>query len=359
MNNFYLARKLTGCKTRSLPVIMNIGRHISLKGFNTFGIDAQAQYFAEVNALADFLALKEEKIYKTTDHLVLGGGSNILFTKNYAGLVIKNNLKGIEIIKQDEISVWVKVSAGEVWHDLVMWCVKNNYGGLENLSLIPGCVGAAPMQNIGAYGVEIKDNCETVFALDMETGKEKIFSNKDCKFGYRESVFKHELKNKYFITGVVFKLNKKPVFNTSYGAIEQELAAMGVKELSIKAISDAVMRIRSSKLPDPKEKGNAGSFFKNPEVSKEKHDTLKQQFEKLVAYPLDNGNFKLAAGWLIEQCGLKGRSVGKAAVHDKQALVLVNLGGAVGSDVYKLSEEVLQAVKEKFGVQLEREVNIY
>lgn len=338
---------------------MIIKEQVSLKGFNTFGIDAQAQYFAEVSSSADFLALREESVYKTADHLVLGGGSNILFTKNYAGLVIKNNLKGIDIIKQDENSVWVKVRAGEVWHDLVMWCVKNNFGGLENLSLIPGCVGAAPMQNIGAYGVEIKDTCETVVGLDMETGKETDFSNTDCQFGYRESVFKHELKNKFFITGVVFKLSKKPSFNTSYGAIEQELAAMGVKELSIKAISDAVIRIRSSKLPDPKEKGNAGSFFKNPEVSKEKHDQLKQQFEKLVAYPLDNGNFKLAAGWLIEQCGLKGRGVGHAAVHDKQALVLVNLGGATGGDVYQLSEEVWQSVKEKFGVTLEREVNIY
>lgn len=338
---------------------MNIKEHISLKKLNTFGIDVQAAHFVEINSPDDFHALREEKVYKTGKNLVLGGGSNILFTKNYPGLVIKNNLKGIEITRQDENSVWVKVSAGENWHQFVLWCVQQNYGGLENLSLIPGCVGAAPMQNIGAYGVEIKDNCEKVFALDMENGKEIVFTNKDCHFGYRESVFKHELKNKFLITGVIFKLNKKPVFNTSYGAIEQELAAMGVKDLSIKAISDAVIRIRSSKLPDPNEKGNAGSFFKNPEVSKEKHDFLKQQFEKLVSYPLDNGNFKLAAGWLIEQCGLKGRCVGGACVHDKQALVLVNTGNANGNEVYQLSEEVLQTVKEKFGVTLEREVNIY
>jgi UDP-N-acetylmuramate dehydrogenase len=215
------------------------------------------------------------------------------------------------------------------------------------------------MQNIGAYGVEIKDVCEQVFALSMQDGKETIFSAAECEFGYRESIFKRQAKDQFLITAVIFRLNKKPKFNTSYGAIEQELAAMGVKDLSIKAISDAVIRIRSSKLPDPKVKGNAGSFFKNPEVTKEKHDQLKQQFEKLVSYPLDSGHFKLAAGWLIEQCGLKGRCVGEACVHDKQALVLVNMGHARGADVYSLSSEVLQAVNEKFGVTLEREVNIY
>jgi len=338
---------------------MKIEERISLQKFNTFGIDVQARYFTGINSINDFLALLSEKIYQNGNRLVLGGGSNLLFTKDFDGLVIKNNLKGIELINHNDDHVWVKVSAGENWHNFVMWCVQANYGGLENLSLIPGCVGAAPMQNIGAYGVEIKEHCEKVFALDMESGKENVFSNKDCAFGYRESVFKHQLKNKFLITGVIFKLNKKPVFNTSYGAIEQELAAMGVKELSIKAISDAVIRIRQSKLPDPAQIGNAGSFFKNPEVSKEKYDSLKQQFEKLVAYPLDNGHFKLAAGWLIEQCGLKGRCVQQACVHDKQALVLVNKGNAKGADVYKLSEEVLQAVKEKFGVTLEREVNIY
>ncbi|HXB39914.1 MAG TPA: UDP-N-acetylmuramate dehydrogenase, partial [Bacteroidia bacterium] len=230
---------------------MKLQKHISLKNFNTFGIDVQAAFFAEINTLRGFKSLCEEKVYKANKPLILGGGSNILFTKNYNGLVIKNNLTGIEIEKQDEDFVWIKVSAGENWHSFVLWCVAKNYGGLENLSLIPGCVGAAPMQNIGAYGVEIKDNCEKVFALNLENGKETVFSNADCNFGYRESIFKHSHKNKFLITAVVFKLNKKPVFNTSYGAIEQELAAMGIKDLSIKAISDAVIRIRSSKLPDP------------------------------------------------------------------------------------------------------------
>ena len=338
---------------------MRIEQNIALKAFNTFGIELQARFFAEINALGDFTELLEEKVYKAGKPLILGGGSNLLFTKNYDGLVIKNNLHGIEVVQQDENSVWVKVCAGENWHQFVLWCVQNNYGGLENLSLIPGCVGAAPMQNIGAYGVEIKDSCQKVFALDLENGKETVFTNADCSFGYRESVFKHALKNKFLITAVVFKLSKKPVFNTSYGAIEQELAVMGVKDLSIKAISDAVIRIRSSKLPDPNEKGNAGSFFKNPEVSKQKQDELKIKFEKLVSYELDNGNYKLAAGWLIEQCGLKGKRLGNAGVHDKQALVLVNHGGATGAEIYKLSQEVLDAVQQKFGVMLEREVNIY
>lgn len=338
---------------------MKLLNNISLKPFNTFGIDVSAKALTEVNSIGDLRNLFTEKDFKENRILILGGGSNILFTKNFDGLVIKNNLKGIEVVKEGADFVFVKAAGGEIWHNFVMWCVEKNYGGLENLSLIPGCVGAAPMQNIGAYGVEIKDVCEQVFALDMSTGRETVFSNADCKFGYRESVFKHELKNKYLITAVVFKLRKKPVFNTTYGAIEQELAVMGVKELSIKAVSDAVIRIRSSKLPDPAKIGNAGSFFKNPEVSKTKHDELKQKFEKLVSYPLENGNFKLAAGWLIEACGLKGKREGQAGVHVNQALVLVNYGGVSGKDIYDLSQEVLDAVQQKFGVTLEREVNIY
>jgi UDP-N-acetylmuramate dehydrogenase len=338
---------------------MNLQNDISLKTFNTFDIDVSAKTFVEINSLEDFKALQKEPVYKTDNILILGGGSNILFTKNYNGLVIKNSLKGIEIVKEDADFVRVKAAGGENWHKFVMWCVDKNYGGIENLSLIPGCVGAAPMQNIGAYGVEIKDVCEKVHALDLQTGKEVVFSNEDCKFGYRESVFKNTFKNKFLITSVVFKLNKKPVFNTSYGAIEQELAAMGVKEKSIKAISDAVIKIRSSKLPDPQKIGNAGSFFKNPEVSKAKHDELKQKFEKLVSYPLENGNYKLAAGWLIEFCGLKGKRNGQAGVHINQALVLVNYGGVNGNEIYKLSQEVLDAVQNTFGVTLEREVNIY
>jgi len=337
---------------------MQILSNYSLKKYHTFGIDIAAQYFTEVSTVADFKELQQNPVYKNNPLLILGGGSNLLFTKNYTGLVIKNNLKGIEVIKQDENYVWIKVAAGENWHSFVLWCVINNYGGVENLSLIPGCVGASPMQNIGAYGVEIKDICDTVQAIDLQTGAERTFTNTDCQFGYRESVFKHIYKNKYLITAVVFKLNKKPVFNTSYGAIEQELKAMGV-EPSIKTISDAVIHIRSSKLPDPVKIGNAGSFFKNPEVSKQKHDELKQQFPNLVAYTLDNGNYKLAAGWLIEHCGFKGKRMGDAGVHINQALVLVNYGTARGEEIYNLSQQILDTVKNTFGVVLEREVNIY
>lgn len=331
----------------------------SLKKYHTFGTDVYTKCFTEINSINQFKDLIKEDIYKTNRLLILGGGSNLLFTKNFDGLTIKNNLHGIEIVKQDDNHVWVKAAAGENWHQFVLWCVERNYGGVENLSLIPGCVGASPMQNIGAYGVEIKDVCEEVNVIDVHSGEEKTFTKADCKFGYRESVFKNVCKNKYLITSVIFKLNKKPVFNTSYGAIEQELKAMGVTQLNVKAISQAVINIRSSKLPDPAKIGNAGSFFKNPEVSKQKHDELKQQHPNLVAYVLDNGNYKLAAGWLIEQCGFKGKRFGDAGVHVNQALVLVNYGNANGKEIYDLSQQILDAVQSTFGVVLEREVNIY
>lgn len=338
---------------------MQIFTNYSLKNIHTFGTDISAQYFTEINSIDEFKELQQNLVYKKNALLILGGGSNLLFTKNYEGLVIKNNLKGIEVILQDEDHVYVKVAAGENWHKFVLWCVATNYGGVENLSLIPGCVGASPMQNIGAYGVEIKDVCHQVYAIDLQTGEEKTFSNADCKFGYRESVFKNIYKNKYLITAVVFKLNKKPVFNTSYGAIEQELQAMSIAQPTIKTISDAVINIRRAKLPDPAKLGNAGSFFKNPEVNKQKHDALKQQFPKLIAYPLDNGNYKLAAGWLIEQCGFKGQRIGDAGVHANQALVLVNYGAASGNDIYALSQQIISTVRITFEVTLEREVNIY
>jgi UDP-N-acetylmuramate dehydrogenase len=240
----------------------------------------------------------------------------------------------------------------------VMWCIQHNYAGLENLSLIPGCVGASPMQNIGAYGVEIKDVFEELEAFDMSSGQVKMFSKQECQFGYRESVFKREFKEKYLIVSVTFRLKKKAVLNTSYGAIGAELERMGVKQAGIKEVSEAVMRIRQSKLPDPKIIGNAGSFFKNPEVSEEKYRALKVEYPQLVAYALENGHYKLAAGWLIEQCGLKGYKLKGAAVHDKQALVIINTGNCTGQDVYALSEHVLKTVHVKFGVSLEREVNI-
>lgn len=337
---------------------MIISSNISLKPYNTFGIDASAKFFTSIQSIENIKELLQSTEYKNNNHLILGGGSNMLLTQNVDAIVVKNNLKGIEIVKENEDSVFVKCAGGEVWHEFVMWCIDKNFGGLENLSLIPGYTGASPMQNIGAYGVEIKDTFYELEAIHSITGEQKTFSKSECEFGYRESVFKHQFKNQFIITSVTFQLSKKPTFHVEYGAIKQELDVMNISELSIKAISQAVINIRSSKLPNPKEIGNAGSFFKNPEVQASAYENLKINFPNIVAYPLENGNYKLAAGWLIEQSGLKGYRVGDAGVHKLQALVLVNYGGATGNEIYNLSSHVLQTVKAKFGVDLEREVNI-
>ncbi len=337
---------------------MDILSQVSLKPYNTFGIGVTAKYFAEIRSAEDFLELQQHKVYKDHPALILGGGSNVLLTKDIDGLVIKNNLKGIELVKEDTQHVYVKCAAGEVWQDFVMHCIGQQWAGLENLSLIPGCTGASPMQNIGAYGVEIKDVFHELEALDMRSGEKRLFTAHDCQFGYRESVFKRRYKGQYFITSVTFRLNKQPAFHIDYGAIRQELDHMKVSELSIRAISQAVINIRRSKLPDPAVTGNAGSFFKNPEVSADTYQQLKQQFPDVVAYPTTHNQYKLAAGWLIEQCGLKGYRVNDAGVHMLQALVLVNYGQATGQEIYDLSTHVMQSVDQKFGVQLEREVNI-
>lgn len=335
----------------------DILENVSLRHLNTFGIDVKARFYTEVSSEKEFEALLSDPIFRSHKKLILGGGSNMLFTSDYDGLVIRNRIKGLSIVKEEKDSVHVRAGAGEVWHELVEWCIAHDLAGLENLSLIPGCVGASPMQNIGAYGVEIKDVFASLEALDLSTGEKKIFTKEECQFGYRESVFKRQGRDRYIIVAVTFALSRTPHFNTSYGAINDELRQMGA-ELSIRAVSQAVINIRSSKLPDPAKTGNAGSFFKNPEVGKEEYERLKSSFPTLVAYVLDNGNYKLAAGWLIEQSGLKGFTQGSAGVHDKQALVLVNKGGATGREIYLLSEHVLQTVFAKFGVRLEREVNI-
>ena len=344
---------------------MNLQENISLKKFNTFGIEVSAKYFLEANSLSDIQNYLEEK--NSSPLLVLGGGSNILFTKNFDGTVLKNNLKGIELIKpscanaaegnEDSESYFVKAGGGEVWHEFVLHCIKNNYAGVENLSLIPGCVGAAPIQNIGAYGVEQKEVFHELEAIDLRSNKKVIFKNSDCGFSYRDSIFKREANGKFIITSVTFKLNKKAKLNTSYGAINQELEKMGVKEVSISSISQAVCNIRRRKLPDPAIIGNAGSFFKNPIVSTAQYELLKKEFPSIVAYK-DNSGMKLAAGWLVEQSGWKGKSFGTYGVHKDQALVLVNYGNAKGNEIYELSEKILKSVKEKFGVELEREVVI-
>ncbi len=330
----------------------------NLQDLHTFQIPVYCNFFTEIFSENDFLELQKTTVFINNPKLILGGGSNVLFTKNFEGLVIKNSIPGITITWQDENFVIIKAGSGENWHNFVMHCIEKGYGGLENLSLIPGCVGAAPMQNIGAYGVEIKDCFYSLEALDMQSGEKKIFFREDCHFGYRESVFKNLYKNKYLITYVSFKLSKKPIVNTSYGAIQDELNKAGVKNPTIKDVSNAVITIRKSKLPDPLVIGNAGSFFKNPEIDEKKYLQLKKEHPGIVAYALENQKYKLAAGWLIEQAGLKGREYGGAAVHTKQALVLINNKGADGKSVYQLSEIVAKEVLHKFGVKLEREVNI-
>lgn len=339
-----------------------IEENISLKKYNTFGIDATARYFARFGTVDELCAQLEfrgpYKSHNLFSILLLGGGSNLLFTKNFDGLVLKNELDGIEKIREDESHVYVRAGAGVGWHQLVIHCLENNWAGMENLSLIPGNVGASPMQNIGAYGVELKDVFFELEAFHLKEKKIDIFNLEQCEFGYRESVFKRRLSNQYVILNVTYRLNKVPVFKTAYAAIEQELAIMGASDLSIQAISQAVINIRRSKLPNPAEIGNAGSFFKNPEISKQQFNALATDFPGIVGYDTADGRVKLAAGWLIEQCGWKGYRKGDAGCHAKQALVLVNHGHSTGSQILELSESITQSVAAKFGVALEREVNI-
>lgn len=337
---------------------MQILSDISLLPLNTFHIDARARYFAEVRSVADILELQATAIFKDNKRLILGGGSNMLLTGNFDGLVIKVSIPDIELEHEDEHHYYVKANAGVVWHEFVLYCIKHGYAGVENLSLIPGQVGAAPMQNIGAYGVELKDVCVAVEALDINTGTITTFSSTDCEFGYRESVFKHRLRDRFIITAVHFRLNKTPKLNISYGDIKATLDEMNVFDYTIKAISDAVIKIRSSKLPNPAELGNAGSFFKNPTVSFEKCSELIAKYPLMPHYPQASGDVKLPAGWLIEQCGWKGKRVGNTGSHAKQALVLVNYGNATGHEVYQLAMDIKQSVMDKFGVEINPEVNL-
>jgi len=335
--------------------------NISLKKYNTFGIEASARYFAAfttADELADLLGLAPR------DPLVLGGGSNILLTRDIDGWVLVNGIGGIDLVDEDDRYFYVTVGAGENWHGFVEYCLKRDWAGVENLSLIPGSVGAAPMQNIGAYGVELKEVFHELEAWDLKDGKVRLFTLNDCRFGYRDSVFKHEYKDRFIILSVTFRLNRIPVYHIEYGAIREELEKSGVREPSIRAISEAVIRIRTAKLPDPKIIANAGSFFKNPVIPNDQYRALKKTFPDIVGYPggdatgPEGGATKLAAGWLIEQCGWKGYRRGDAGVHAKQALVLVNYGHATGREIYDLSEDILRSVQQKFGVTLEREVNI-
>lgn len=337
---------------------MQIEQNKSLQQFNTFGIAVSAKYFAEVFSPTDFRELISDPKFKSEKKLILGGGSNMLFTKDFDGLVIKNSLRGIEVLEEDAYHVWIRAAAGEVWHQFVMFCVERNLAGVENLSLIPGLVGAAPMQNIGAYGVEVKETCEEVEAFQLSTGERTVFKNAQCEFGYRESVFKNKFKDQFFISSVTFKLSKifKPRIN--YGDVRKTLEDIRATDITIKAVSDAVIRIRTSKLPDPKDIPNAGSFFKNPVVSKKKFSELISKHPLMPNYPDRGGMMKVPAGWLIEQCGWKGKRIGNTGVHAKQALVLVNYGGASGEDIFAVAVQIQKSVNEKFGVELQTEVNI-
>lgn len=337
---------------------MQFFKNYSLKNYNTFGIDTYAKNFAVFNSVNDLQNLFQIKDYKNEPVLFLGGGSNILFTKNFDGLVLKNEINGIETIHEEEKYVYVKVGAGVNWHQFVLHCIHKNFAGVENLSLIPGNAGASPMQNIGAYGVEIKDVFYSLEAYHYRENKIINFTLNDCEFGYRDSIFKKRYKNQFVILNVTFRLNKIPHYNISYGAIEEELKKMHVGQLSIKAISDAVINIRTSKLPDPKLIGNAGSFFKNPEIYEHQLNQLKLIKADVPLYKINEDKFKIPAGWLIEQCGWKGYRKGDAGCYDKQALVLVNYGNATGEEILELSELIIKSVKDKFGLMLEREVNV-
>ena len=335
-----------------------LDENTSLKPFNTFGIEASAAYYAKFNSVNRLKLLLQQNAGLPI--FILGGGSNVLFTKDYNGLVLKNEILGFKTIEENNTSIVIEAGAGMNWHSFVLKCIDINYGGIENLSLIPGNIGASPMQNIGAYGVEIKDVFEYLDAVHIKSGEVKRFHKSDCAFGYRESVFKRKLKGEYIICRVAYRLSKnKHKLNTSYGAIENELQNMQITNPTIRDVSNAVIAIRQSKLPDPKEIGNAGSFFKNPVVSQKKLEKLLDKYPSIPNYPSTENKAKLAAGWLIEQAGWKGKTFDERyGVHKKQALVLVNYNDAKGQEILRLSEDIIADVAFKFDVHLEREVNI-
>lgn len=336
---------------------MKIEKDYNLSKLNTFGINAKALFFTEVESEVDLWELFKCSEFKENKKMFLGGGSNVLFTKDFDGFIVLNKLKGIRVIEEDSDFVWVRAMGGEIWHELVIFSVEAGYWGIENLSLIPGTVGAAPMQNIGAYGAELKDTLENVEAFNIETGEKKLFSKEECELGYRESIFKNKEKGKYFISAVILKLNKKEKKNISYKILANYLEENKIEVKRSKDISDAVISIRKSKLPDPKILGNDGSFFKNIFITKEQLDTLLNMFPSIPSFEEDDF-IKIPAGWLIEQCGWKGFRGGNVGVHEKQALVLVNYGGATGLEVLELANKIIKSVKDKFGLILVPEVNI-
>ena len=337
---------------------MKIVEDYSLKEFNTFGLDVKSSHFVELLHKDDFQTFLSLTKPNHKPYFIIGGGSNVLFVQDFQGTIIKVNIKGIDIIEQEANFVYVKAYGGEIWDDLVQFCVENGYGGIENLSMIPGRVGAAPIQNIGAYGVELKDLFVELEAIALETGVRRTFTYNECNFGYRTSIFKNELKNQYLIVSVTLRLSQTPVFNTSYGSIEKELADMSIKDPCLKAIREAVINIRNRKLPGQDVLGNAGSFFKNPLVSNNIYENLKERFQEIISYEQSDGSYKLAAGWMIEFCGWKGFRRGDVGVYDQQALVLVNYGNATGKEIMAVAEEIRESVFNTFGIALEMEVNV-
>ncbi len=336
---------------------MNIISDFSLKKYNTFGIEAKAKLFVDINSIQELKIILQEN--KNTKKFILGGGSNMLLTQDIDALVIHIDLKGKTILKQDENFVWVESQAGENWHEFVLWTIDQNYGGLENMSLIPGNVGTTPIQNIGAYGAEIKDTFVSCNAMNIVTQDIGTFNNPECKFGYRESVFKNELKDQFIITSVVFKLTKQNhKLNITYGDITTELAKKNIVNPSLKDVSNAVIAIRQSKLPDPKELGNSGSFFKNPIIPKSKFKKIQEQFPEMKYYEISETEVKVPAGWLIEQAGFKGKRFGDAGIHKNQALVLVNYGNATGQEILNVSKDIQKTIFDTFGIHIEAEVNV-
>ena len=341
---------------------MQILRDVSLQPYNTFGIDVSAQYWVTITSTETLQELLRSPMYQSLPKLILGGGSNVLFTRDFEGIVIKMDIQGMDVVEENEDYAWIKAGAGVNWHTLVMHCIEQGYGGIENMSLIPGTVGAAPMQNIGAYGVEMKDVFVLLEAVEIATGKIATFDHARCQFGYRNSIFKNELKGKYIITSVTMRLHKKPVINTAYGDIEKMLTSVLTHRPgdtpTIRDVSQAVISIRQSKLPDPAQIGNAGSFFKNPIIPRPQYDALVVHYENMPCYPVSDREVKVPAGWLIEQCGWKGKRMGNIGVHDKQALVLVNHGGGNGEGLKKLAYQIQDSVKQKFDIVIEPEVNM-
>jgi UDP-N-acetylmuramate dehydrogenase len=332
--------------------------NFSLKKYNTFGIETLAKYFVEVYSFDELKNILTDSFFKRKNKLILGSGSNILFTKDFDGVVIKQNSKDITVVEENQNHVVIEAFAGVLWHDLVLFCVERNFGGIENLSLIPGTVGAAPIQNIGAYGQELKDVFKSLKGVTVDTLEEKIFHKDECNFGYRESVFKSRFKNKFVITKVTVILSKNPILNISYHGLIDQIKKLDKNDLSVRDISEIISEIRRTKLPDYKQIGNAGSFFRNPEVRSEKFVILKQQYPNIIGYKSGDNKIKISAGWLIEHVGLKGKTIGNTGIHVNHALVIVNYGEAKGEEIKDFQNYVKNTVSTEFGIELEEEVNI-